>query len=165
MTITRHLPFALALTAIAACGDDGSRVAGPTSGATSGATPASAPCDADVTAPAISRVAASPTRLWSPNHKFIPVLLTVAATDDCSPVTSSIVSVTSSEPVDGKGDGHTSPDWIVTGPLTVLLRRERSGLGPGRTYTITIRAVDAAGNASTGVTTVFVPHDQGNGGH
>ena len=153
----------LSLAALAACADDGAGPVGP-SGSDPLASHTGDVCDHDVTAPVISSLSASPSQLWPPNHKFVPVAVTVAATDNCSAVTSSIVGVSSSEPVDGLGDGHTQPDWIVTGPLSVLLRSERSGLNAGRTYTLTVQAVDASGNASSGTTTVFVPHDQGRRG-
>jgi hypothetical protein len=145
----------LAVIALQACnGDDG-----PT-GPGFLADHSDDPCAHDVVAPVVSSVSASPNVLWPPNHKMVPVTIAVAASDACSAVTSSIVGVTSDEPVDDLGDGHTSPDWIVTGPLTLLVRSERSGLGDGRVYTVTIRAADAAGNAATGATTVTVPHDQ-----
>ena len=145
----------LALAALSACKDGGGGALGPLSDHTPKA------CDHDVTAPVIGSLSASPAQLWSPNHKLVPVTVTVASTDNCSTVASSIVSVSSSEPPDALGDGHTQPDWVVTGPLSVLLRSERSGLNDGRTYTITVQAADASGNVSSGVTTVFVPHDQG----
>jgi hypothetical protein len=70
--------------------------------------------------------------------------------------------VTSSEPANGTGDGNTSSDWEITGPLTVDLRAERAGTGSGRIYTITVECRDASGNVSTGTVQVTVPHDQGN---
>jgi hypothetical protein len=68
--------------------------------------------------------------------------------------------VTSSEPIDGLGDGDTAPDWLVTGALTLDLRAERAGKGSGRIYTVSIGCVDAARNTTTGKTTVAVPHSQ-----
>jgi len=64
-------------------------------------------------------------------------------------------------PINGLGDGDTSPDWVVTGDLTVNLRSERSGQGDGRTYTISVSCQDNAGNISTGDVYVEVPHDEG----
>lgn len=117
-------------------------------------------CDHDILAPTISSVSASPNTLWPPNHKMVRVNVAVSASDNCSAVTSRITSVTSNEPVNGRGDGNTAPDWIVTGPLTLLLRSERAGPGTGRIYTITVQSSDASGNVSTATTTVVVPHDQ-----
>lgn len=151
---------ALALVTVMGCADGGGAVGpdGPLADHTAEA------CDHDATAPVISSVTASPSQLWPPNHKFVPVAVSVSATDNCSTVSSSIVTVSSSEPVNGLGDGNTQPDWIVTGPLSVLLRSERSGLNDGRTYTISVQSADAAGNISSGTTTVFVPHDKGKHG-
>ncbi len=118
------------------------------------------PCVPDVLAPSITGISASRASLWAPNHKLVALTVTVAASDNCSPVTSRITGVTSNEPVNGLGDGNTEPDWVVMGPLTLLLRSERSGRGTGRVYTIAVQATDASGNASTGATTVVVPHDQ-----
>ena len=86
---------------------------------------------------------ASPATLWPPNHKMRPVTVTVDATDACDPNFScEIVSVTSNEPANGIGDGNTSPDWSITGPLTLELRAERAGPGTGRIYTITVECTD-----------------------
>lgn len=116
----------------------------------------------DTLSPTITRVAASPDQLWPPNHQMVPVRLRAAVTDDCGPTTWRIISVTSSEPVTGKGDGNTSPDWQITGDHTVNLRAERSGKNKaGRIYTITIQATDEAGNLSeTKTVKVTVPHSQ-----
>jgi hypothetical protein len=120
------------------------------------------PCNPDVVPPSVSSVSASPNVLWPPNHKMMPVAVAVAASDNCSAITSRIVGVTSNEPVNALGDGNTDPDWVVTGPLALLLRTERSGTGTGRVYTITVESNDVTGNKSTAFTSVLVPHDQGN---
>jgi hypothetical protein len=54
-------------------------------------------------------------------------------------------------------DHHFSKDWVITGPLTLKLRAERSEHGP-RIYTITVESRDHSGNASTRTVTVTVPH-------
>jgi hypothetical protein len=72
-------------------------------------------------------------------------------------VSTKIVSVTSNEADNGLGDGDTAIDFVITGDLSLSLRAERSGKGDGRVYTITVEAVDAAGNASELTTTVSVP--------
>jgi hypothetical protein len=68
-----------------------------------------------------------------------------------------IAGVSSNEPIDGADDGKTSPDWVITGPLTVNLRAERSGVGSGRTYTIQVEGRDSAGNTTLQAVTVSVP--------
>jgi probable HAF family extracellular repeat protein len=110
----------------------------------------------DTTPPVIASVAASPNTLKA-DGSFVHVTVAVAASDNCdaAPV-SRIISVTSDEPVTGPGD-KTSPDWVITGDLTVDLRAERASRGDGRTYTITVQSADASGNVCTANCTVFVP--------
>jgi len=116
----------------------------------------------DVTPPEIESLTADPAALWPPNHKMVAVALTVVATDDSGEEPAcEITAVASDEPVTGPGD-NTSPDWQVTGPLTLDLRAERLGAGDGRTYTVDVTCFDAAGNESTESVEVLVPHDQGN---
>ena len=115
----------------------------------------------DTTPPTIGSVSAVPNSLWPPNHKMVPVSVSVAVTDACDAhPTCQIVSVTSNEPVNGLGDGDTSPDWVITGPLTLELRAERSGTGTGRIYRITVQCLDHSGNQSTATVDVTVPHDR-----
>jgi hypothetical protein len=118
----------------------------------------------DTIPPVIASESAQPNVLWPPNHKFVPVMVRATVTDACGPTTWKIVSVSSNEADNGKGGGNTSPDWMITGAHTVKLRAERSGNGSGRIYSITIQAMDAAGNVSAeAVVHVTVPHDQGHG--
>ena len=119
----------------------------------------------DSKAPEIHSVTAAPVSLWPPNHKMVPVTVAVAMTDICdASAECRIISVTSNEPVNSIGDGNTSPDWRITGPLTVELRAERAGPGNGRVYAITVQCTDGSGNASaTRQVLVTVPHDQGDG--
>jgi hypothetical protein len=107
---------------------------------------------------------ASPSTLWPPNHKLVNVHANVRV-EDCGPVTVSLVSVTSSEPDNGNGDGNTVGDVqgadLGTADFDFQLRAERSGGGPGRVYTVVYKVVDSAGLESTATTFVKVPHDQG----
>jgi len=119
----------------------------------------------DTTGPVIAAVSVTPDTLWPANHKMQAVSVVVTAADACDPAAPMcrIVSVTSNEPVDGAGDGHTAPDWEVTGDSMLSLRAERSGGGDGRVYTIEVECTDAAGNASSASAVVTVPHDRGKG--
>lgn len=113
---------------------------------------------ADRAAPSIVGVTASPSILLQANHQMVPVIVSVSATDNCDPsVACRITSVTSNEPISGTGNGDKSPDWVITGPLTVSLRAERAPKGNGRIYTINIECVDASGNRSTSYVQVTVP--------
>jgi len=111
----------------------------------------------DTTAPTIQSVSASPSVINKTTHEMVPVTIAVSASDGCGAVTCQITSVTSNEPISGTGGGDLSPDWQITGPLTLLLRAERSPKGNGRVYTITVVCADASGNTSTKTTTVSVP--------
>jgi PKD domain-containing protein len=115
----------------------------------------------DTRPPTIESASADPAVLLPPNHRMVPVTVAVTATDVCSPtVRCAISGVASNEPIDGTGDGHSSPDWTITGDLTVDLRAERAGGGDGRIYTITVRCTDESGNAATAPVEVRVPHNR-----
>jgi hypothetical protein len=109
---------------------------------------------ADTTPPVVDRISATPGSLSPPNHEMAAVTVTVVATDDTDPnPTSQIVSVTSNQPIDGTGDGDQSPDWEITGALTVNLRSERAS-GEDRVYTISVVTSDIAGNTTLSTVTV-----------
>ncbi|HEX9505405.1 MAG TPA: HYR domain-containing protein, partial [Acidimicrobiia bacterium] len=114
----------------------------------------------DTTAAALRSLGASPSVLWPPNHRMVPVTVTADVQDAVGVAATRIVSVASSEAPDGKG-GKTGPDWQVTGDMTLLLRAQRDGGGSGHVYTITVESRDAAGNVATAAVNVLVPHDQG----
>jgi endo-1,4-beta-xylanase len=119
----------------------------------------------DTTPPELS-ISVAPTTLWPPNHKLVPITVTVATSDICdtSP-TIRLLSITSNESPNGNGDGNTSSD--VAGASfgqddrQFMLRAERSGNGSGRVYTITYEAADDSGNATVRQTSVSVAKSQG----
>jgi hypothetical protein len=111
----------------------------------------------DKIAPMIVNLTVTPSSLSKANHKMVPVRVGVTASDNCdSSATCRIISVSSNEPVNGVGDGDKSPDWIITGNLTVDLCAERLGKATGR-YTITVECTDSSGNRSTRDVQVSVP--------
>jgi hypothetical protein len=95
-------------------------------------------------------LAASPSFLWPPDHKMVPVTVNAKG---CS-----IVSVSSNEPQTGLENGDLGPDWEITGPLSLNLRAERKNSGSGRIYTILLRCSDGSQN----IAVVRGPHDKGN---
>lgn len=115
----------------------------------------------DTIPPFVTRVTATPNVLWPPNHKMVPIAVTAVVTDVCGPSSWKITSITSNQAADAIGSGNTSVDYEITGKHTANVRSERSGTSVSRIYTITIEAVDAAGNKSQPKTvTVTVPHDK-----
>lgn len=110
----------------------------------------------DTTPPTVTAISASPDTLWPPDHKMTAVTVSVTANDlvDQSP-TSHIVSVSSSQPINGTGDGDVAPDWDITGPMTVNLRAERAQ-GIDRIYLITVATSDFSGNTTTSLVQVKV---------
>lgn len=119
---------------------------------------------ADTQAPTLIATLLDNGTLWPPNHKLRELDVDVDVSDVCTPDTTfRLVSVTSDEPDDGRGDGHTSGDVqdadVGTSDTSVTLRAERAGPGDGRTYTLLYEATDAAGNVAQASVLVIVPHD------
>jgi hypothetical protein len=114
----------------------------------------------DTQAPTILNASVDQPVLWPPNHSLRDVTVSYTASDNCC-LTSTSISVTSNEPLNGLGDGDTEPDWVIVDDHHVKLRAERSGKGSGRIYTITITAVDCNGHTSTKDLEVKVPNSQG----
>src|SRR3990170_3052372 len=115
------------------------------------------------TTPPVLTVNPATLCLWPPMHQRVKFSLDAdieaVATDVCDvdPVVR-IVSVTSNEPDNGLGDGDTAGD-VAFSDRAFCVRKERSGTGSGRRYTVTIEARDDSGNASTQDVLVNVPHD------
>jgi HYR domain-containing protein len=118
----------------------------------------------DTTPPSITSLTANPASLWPDDHKMVNVTITGTATDlvDTNP-TLTILSVTSDQPATTNHNQNQSPDWVITGPMTLQLRRERSN-GQDRTYTITVKVTDFSGNSSTATMQVKVTQNN-NGNH
>jgi len=126
----------------------------PTNNSSSATTTASNPPPM-ITGPAVDRPV-----LWPPNHKMVAVSVDYGTSDNCGEVACAL-SVSSNEPVNGTGDGDTSPDWQIVDAHHVLLRSERAGGGNGRIYTILITCTDTSGNPTARTVTVKVPKSQG----
>jgi hypothetical protein len=109
--------------------------------------------------PSVTGFTLSQTSLWPPNHAMIDVTVNYGSGDNCAG-SSCVLTVSSNEPLNGLGDGDTSPDWQVLDAHHVLLRAERAGNGSGRVYTLTLTCTDAAGNTTIKTGTVRVPHSQ-----
>ncbi len=111
----------------------------------------------DTEPPVIKYIKVTKKRLSAPGHgthaiapRMYAITLRVSATDNYGPVTSRIVSITSTTA------GSTPSDWQITGPLTATLKA-------GRVYIIKVEARDAAGNVAYGTTTVSLSQGSSHG--
>jgi hypothetical protein len=130
--------------------------------------------------PVCTAAKARPKLLWPPNHKMVKVKIrgisqgTSRHDDDDEEgddrhdghddrdgqdVQITITSVTQDEPVNGLGDGDTSPDAAVSGN-NVLLRAERAGSGNGRVYEVHFTAQKGQGPSCSGTVKVRVPRNK-----
>ncbi|MEA3501183.1 MAG: ExeM/NucH family extracellular endonuclease, partial [Actinomycetota bacterium] len=115
-------------------------------------------------APEFVELTATPSVLWPANHKYVRVTTTVVVDDNFDPdPTVELISVESNEPDNGRSDGNTINDIVIVDDFTFMLRAERSGLGEGRTYTITYKVTDDCGNEAIDTVEVFVPHNRRGG--
>lgn len=104
------------------------------------------------------------TELWPPNHKMETITANVTINDNCLGNNTPILeSITSNEPDNGLGDGDKPNDIqnaeFGTSDFTYDLRKERSGKGNGRIYTIIYSVEDESGNLSQNTIYITVPHD------
>ena len=109
-------------------------------------------------APVLSDVSVSAVMLAPPNHKMKDITVNYTATSACGPPRIAL-TVSSNEPINGTGDGDTSPDWIIVDDHHVKLRAERAANGNGRIYTITITATNLVGVTSIKTVEVRVAHN------
>jgi hypothetical protein len=117
------------------------------------------------TPPDCSTVQPSEQTLWPPNHKLETVGVSGATDADGDTVTLTITGVTQDEPLNGLGDGDTSPDAAhVPGHADqVKLRSERSGPGDGRVYRIGVGGSDGRGGFCSVTVNTTVVKSQGHG--
>jgi hypothetical protein len=117
--------------------------------------------------------------LWPPNHKMQTVTITATEGEDVDPADEVTLTTTATDDEVGLGGagnptlddevGTGTPEGSNSGTGTTSvdwqLRSERSGLGDGRTYTITASATFDNGTEMCGPETfeVTVPHDQRGG--
>jgi len=119
------------------------------------------PIDTPNHPPSCNLAVAGVATLWPPNHQLVNVAVLGVTDPENDPVSISITGITQDEPVNGLGDGDTSPDGFGIGTSQATLRAERSGTGNGRVYAISFTASDGIGGTCSGKVKVGVPHDQG----
>ncbi len=131
------------------------------------------------------RVTASPTTLWPPDHKMVPVTfsLTESPSDsDGGTLSIQIMNITTNQ-TDEDGAGQPTvqqgPDWSPSAPgtaqtatepgpatVTEMIRAERNGLDPlksGRQYMVTVACKETMAfvteEMGMATFTITVPHD------
>ncbi len=116
----------------------------------------------DTVPPEIS-TRAIPALLWPPNGRYVDVGVEITVADRCdaSPRVLLMAATSSEGGVRRRGGSPILGAGLGSDDRLVSLRAERSGTGPGRTYTLVYRAVDGTGNAAAATATVVVPHDRG----
>jgi microsomal dipeptidase-like Zn-dependent dipeptidase/multisubunit Na+/H+ antiporter MnhG subunit len=122
-------------------------------------TVASPPVNVDRTAPTLSCGPSSPTELWPPNGKLVPVQFTVAVEPGATFVLQSLVASESSR------SGPLFDGFVLgTADVTGRLAADRNSGRSPRVYTATFVATDPAGNSAQCLGIVVVPANQGQGG-
>ena len=103
----------------------------------------------------------SQATIWPPNHKMVNVnIIGITDPNASDQFTITVTGVTQDEPINGLGDGDTSPDAVIQGGNQTLLRAERAGGGNGRVYKINYTATDRMGESCSGKVSVCVPHNR-----
>ncbi len=114
----------------------------------------------DTTPPTIEQASIWPETLWRADGAMVEMTLDVQVSDsndegEPQPADWFVGEVTSDQP-----EGGLEPDWVLDeqAPHSLLLRAERDDDDPdGRTYTVTVKAIDPTGNVSEQLLTVHVP--------
>jgi hypothetical protein len=118
------------------------------------------PLDTDTTPPTMACIA-SPSVLWPPNGKLVPIHLGVAIADDADPAPDwRIIGVTASDLGASLSDGELLAEVveIAADGKALWLRARKSSLHDERVYSITLQGTDGNGNAAACTATVTVPH-------
>lgn len=112
------------------------------------------------TKPPTLSISLSPSTLWPPNDKLVPITATITASDDFDPQPEiKLESITATEML---ATGDVQDAQIGMDDRSFSLIAKRAGTSKdGRIYTVTYSATDASGNKAIASATVTVPHDQG----
>jgi hypothetical protein len=107
----------------------------------------------------------TPSLLWPPNRKLRDVSVALELADNCTPQPEVVLESIVSSQAESINPGDPSPDIADasygTADFAFRLRAERLAPKGSRTYTVTYRATDRAGNTSRLSLDVVVPHDRG----
>jgi hypothetical protein len=110
-----------------------------------------------VTAAPTITASASPGSIWPPDHKDVPVTVTVEVTAGGAPLTMPPFVLTNVQVTGGSASDITG---FPVGQPSVqgTMKANKDAV-----YTLTYTATDQAGNSAVATVTVVVPHDQGHG--
>lgn len=113
---------------------------------------------ADSIPPTLS-ISPSVATIWPPNKAMVSVGINLTTSDNSGGIPAvKLVSITCD---DSCNSADIAEATFGTDDRAFKPRADRTGVGKGRTYTITYEATDGSGNKATATTTVVVPHDQG----
>lgn len=104
--------------------------------------------------PDCSRATASPSLIWPPNGKMVPVSILGVTDPEGDSIALRITGITQDEP---------GANFSGIGSSVARVKAERAGKGDGRVYHILFEATDPSGASCAGEVTVCVPHDRGKG--
>jgi hypothetical protein len=112
------------------------------------------------TSPAIT-LSTTPTTLWPPNGRLVPVTVSGTITDTgCAVTTAAYAVIDEYAKIQLGGPVTLGPGGAYS--FMVLLRASRLGTDlNGRLYTVTVSASNNADETTSQAGTVIVPHDQG----
>jgi hypothetical protein len=115
----------------------------------------------DTTAPGVTLNSADPPVLWPPNHKSVAVSVTGSVVDEGSGVARAWLEIDDEyDELDGTQDLTLDAEGGFSATVNLIAWRLGDDLD-GRTYEISLHAVDNAGNEADPVSAlVVVPHDQ-----
>ena len=109
----------------------------------------------DTTPPSLT-VSLSPTMLWPPNNKLVPITAAITVKDDYDPAPEiKLESITASEPL-AAGDIQGAQPGTDDRQFSLVAKRAGANLA-GRIYIVTYSATDASGNKATASATVRFP--------
>jgi hypothetical protein len=115
------------------------------------------------TTPPVITLSATPTSLWPPNGKMVPVTVSGTVIDSgtgCTVKTAAYAVTDEYGEVQPSGPLTLGPSGAYS--FTILLRASRFGADiDGRLYTVNVSASNSANKTGSQSGTVIVPHDQG----
>ena len=165
VTVTWNVTDPQSAASVVTSGCDATSVSTDTTGTTlsctatsdGGTASAAVTVKRDATPPRVTCIP-TPSTIWPPNGKLVPVTIDVAVSDATAGPDGFMLAETATTLGDRARD---IVDFDLGTPDTGgLLRAERPGTADDRAYSLEYIARDLAGNVNECVSTITVPHDQ-----